>query len=151
MTEMMMRKVNGRLETVDAVSADEFSRVSATKELLVTIKAPRNPRQHRLAWALAQKIAEACDFLFDADDAMNWLKIKARHVRMIHDPRTGQVAIVPKSIAFASADQATFSRIFNRMVYVTCTEIIPGLDESALRAEIEAMVAPTHERQREAA
>lgn len=124
------------LFAADPVSAEEFALIPNDKQLLVTTKTPRNIKQHKLVWALAKKVAEAVDFLHDQDDAMDWLKIKARHVRMLQDPKTGQVAIMPKSIAFASLSQQDFSRVLNRMIYVTCTEIIPGLEESVLRDEI---------------
>ena len=71
---------------------------------------------------------------------MDWLKIKARHVKIIQNPKTGQVAIIPKSIAFASLSQDAFKRVLDRMIFIVCSEIIPGLDEGKLRAEIMAMV-----------
>ena len=110
------------------------------KELLVTARSPRNTKQFKLAWALAKKVSDACDFLQDSETAMDWLKIKARHVKMIQDPRTGIVSIIPKSIAFASLSQDAFKRVLDRMIFVTVSEIIPGLDEGKLRAELLEMV-----------
>lgn len=150
MTELIMRRVGNRLAANCPMSEDDLAHVPTGKDLIVTVKAPRNPRQHRLAWALANKLSDCCDFLPDAESAMDYLKIKARHVKIVHDPRTGNAYIVPKSIAFASVDQTAFSRLFNRMVWVVCNEIVPGLDESALRNEIEAMVTG-NTRQRSAA
>jgi hypothetical protein len=135
-----MRREGTHLVPVDEVSADQIRLIPTTKSLLVEVKTPRNVRQFKLAWALAQKVSEAVDFLHDREDAMDWLKIKARHVRMLQNPRTKQVAIIPKSIAFASLGQDAFARVFNRMVWITCNEIIPGLQEGPLRAELEAMV-----------
>ena len=135
-----MRREGNRLAPVDPISEEELQKIPLNKDILVTFKTPRNLRQFRLAWALAHKVAEACDFLHDNEDAMDWLKIKARHVKFIQDPRTKQVAIVPKSIAFASLSQDAFKRVLDRMIYVTITEIIPGLKESDLRREIEKMV-----------
>lgn len=138
--ELAMRRDGHRLAPVDPISDDELCKLPLDKDLLVTVRSPRNLRQFRLAWALATKVAEACDFLHDREDAMDWLKIKARHVKYLQDPRTQQLAIVPKSIAFASLSQDAFKRVFDRMTYVTTTEIIPGLKESDLRREIEKMV-----------
>lgn len=140
MTEIVMRKRGRRLEPVDPMSEEDMDHLPADRDLLVSAKAPRNLRQHRLAWALAQKLAEACDYLHDREDAMDYLKIRAKHVRMIAEP-SGKVHLIPRSIAFGSVDQVKFSRLFNRMVWVVCNEILPGLDEGALRAEIEAMVS----------
>ncbi len=140
MKEMAMRRVGHALTPIDPMSDEELMLLSTDKDVLVTAWVPRNVKQHRLAWGLAGKIAEAVDNIHDADDAMDWLKIKCRHVKYLTDPRTGQVQIIPKSIAFASLTQQAFGRLLNRMVYVTCTEIIPGLDEGALRRELLKMV-----------
>lgn len=140
MTEIPMKRDGSHLVPADAVAAEMLAEVPANTGVMVTVKVPRNLRQFRLAWALADIISKSVDWLPDRETAMDWLKIKSRHVRMITDPRSGNVAIVPKSIAFASLDQAGFARLLNRMIYVTTTEIIPGLEESSLRAELESIV-----------
>ena len=142
MPELLMRKGTGHgigLFPLNEMSEEELSAVSKD-QLLVTIKTPRNPRQFALAWALATKVQEACDWLADKEDAMAYLKIKARHVKYIHDPRTEKTEIIPRSIAFASLSQDAFKRVLDRMIWVTVTEILPGIEESALRREIEAVV-----------
>jgi hypothetical protein len=140
MDELHMVREGNHLVPLDEMSAEELARIPLRQQVLVTVRVPRNIRQHRLAWALATKISEACDWLVDREAAMDWLKIKARHVRYLHNNYTGETQIVPRSIRFAALDQMGFDRVFRRMVYVTVTEIIPGLDEAALRAEIESMV-----------
>ena len=70
---------------------------------------------------------------------MDYLKMKSHHVRVLVDPN-GNTLLIPKSIAFASLSQAAFNRFLNRMIYVICSEIIPGLKEQELRDEILAMV-----------
>ena len=114
--------------------------IPLNRDLLVTVKTPRNPKQFRLAWALADIVSRSCDWLQDREVAMAWIKIRARHVNMISEPLTGKVAIVPRSIAFASLDQAGFKRVLDRMIYVVTTEIIPGMEEGALQRELESMV-----------
>ena len=153
MTEIPMRRDGNKLVCTSPISEEMIQEVPLNKELLVAVKAPRNTRQFKLSWALADIVSKSVEFLQDRESAMDWLKIKARHVRMIHDPRTGKTAIVPKSISFASLSQEGFRRVLDRMIYVTITEIIPGLEEGALRAELEAIVglepaarAPSHER-----
>lgn len=138
--EIPMRREGNHLVPVDQVAAEMLAEVPTTTGVMVTVKVPRNLRQFRLAWALADIVSKSVDFLTDRESAMDWLKIKSRHVRMIHDPLRGTTAIVPKSISFASLDQAGFARVLNRMIYVTTTDIIPGLEESALRAELEKIV-----------
>ena len=93
--ELAMRRDGHRLAPIDPVTDDELCKLPLDRDLLVTVKTPRNIRQFRLAWALANKVAEACGFLHDSEDAMDWLKIKARHVKYIQDPRTQIVSIIP--------------------------------------------------------
>src|ERR1700688_5049392 len=135
-----MRREGSHLVPADSVSAEMMEEIPLNTGLMVEVRVPRNLRQFRLAWALASIVSKSVDYLPDRETAMSWLKIKSRHVRMIVDSKTGEVAIVPKSIAFASLDQASFARVLNRMVYVTITDIIPGLEGSSLRAELEKIV-----------
>ena len=140
--EIPMCRRGDALHAVDEVSAAQLRAAAGEgRDVMVVVRSRRNPDQHRFAWALAAKLAEACGF-FDAEDAMDFLKIKARHVRYVTDPRTGEIHLVPKSINFASCTQAEFSRLINRMVWLVCSEILPGITEEELRAEVEAMVAP---------
>lgn len=134
-----MRRNGTRLVPVDQFSADDLVRVPQDRDVLVRVSSPRNMKLMRFMWALADKVADACEGLHDKDDAMDMLKIKARHVKYITDPRTGAVQIVPKSLA--KTDGAALSRLANRMVYIVCSDIIPTLDEGTLRAEILSMVA----------
>ena len=138
--EIPMIRENGHLVPADAVSAEMMEEIPLNTGLMVEVRVPRNIRQFKLAWALASIVSKSTDYLPDRETAMSWLKIKSRHVRMIVDPKTGEVAIVPKSISFAALDQTGFARVLNRMVYVTITDIIPGMNEGDLRAELEKIV-----------
>ncbi len=138
--EIPMKREGQHLVPVDQVAAEMLAEVPTSTGVMVTVKVPRNLRQFRLAWALADLVSKSVDWLPDRESAMDWLKIKARHVRMIHDPLRGTTAIIPKSIAFQSLDQVGFRRVLDRMINVTTTDIIPGLEEGALRAELEAIV-----------
>lgn len=140
MAEIAMRRVGQSLVAVDPVSEEMLAAIPTNVELLVTVNTPRNVKQFRKAWVLAQKVSEACDWLFDRVDAMDWMLIKARHIRRIYDTRNEELIVIPKSIRWASLSQQDFTVIFDRIIHVVTTLIIPGLDEGALRAEIEAMV-----------
>jgi hypothetical protein len=120
------------------MATDDLASVVNDKDFLVNIRSPRNIQQLRKGWALAQKLADSCEWLHDREDAMDYLKLRARHVKYLREPN-GNVQIIPKSISFASLPQNVFNRIFNRMIWVVCNEIIPGMKESELRKEIERM------------
>lgn len=145
--EIAMVKQGGRLVPCDQFSADEL--MLAAKEgqgVMVRVRTPRNIRQHRLAWTLAALVADA-EGLPDKEDAMDLIKRKARFVHSYVVRRTGEIIIRPKSIAFASCSQQDFGRLFNRMIWVVCHDIIPGLPEGDLRWEIEDIVDGKHRRQ----
>lgn len=140
-TEIPMRRVANHLVPVNQIGADDLATVPTDRDLLVVIRTPRNVEQFSLAWALATKVADACDWLLTKDDAMDWLLIQARHVRYIYEPRTKRATVLPKSISWASLGQDAFNRIFNRMVHIVISQIVPGLKESDLRKEIMTMCA----------
>lgn len=133
-------RVGKTLVPVDKRADEIIVALKEGRQVLVNVHAPRNIRHHNKAWALAAIIGENADELQDADDAMDWLKIKARHVKWIVDPSTGSTLIVPKSIAFASLDQVHFSRLFDRFLYIVTTEIIPGLEEASLKKRIDEII-----------
>lgn len=141
MAEIAMRRRGATLVPVDEIAADEL-RLAAKdgSDVMVEVRTRRSIRQHRYAWALAQKVADSCEHVHDRADAMEMLKIAARHVRWVVDWRTGEMHAIPKSIAFASCTQAQFSRLMDRFVFIVLRDILPGVEESTLRAEIEAMV-----------
>lgn len=148
-TEIMMCKRAGKLEPASQMWADDLATLPNDVELRVTITAPKNSKQLRFAWALAQKIADARDDILDKDIAMDVLCEMTRHVKMVVNPITNHAFLMRKSIG--NLDGPALSRLLNRMVYVTVTNIVPGLDEGQLRDEIEAMVSGSPQHQREPA
>ncbi|MGH6725118.1 MAG: hypothetical protein ACREB8_01065, partial [Pseudolabrys sp.] len=102
----------------------------------------RNMVQFRKLWALAQKLSEACDFIHDKDEGMDFILIGCKHVRWVANPRTGLTFPVAKSISGSALDGDKFTRLYKRALWFICTEVLPGIDESALRDEIEQMCAP---------
>jgi len=148
--EIAMIKRGGHLIPCDQFSADEL--MLAAKEgqgVMVKVRTPRNIRQHRMAWALAELVAEA-EGLPDKEAAMDLIKRKARFVHSYVVKRTGEVHVYVKSIAFASCSQHEFNLLFNRMIHVVCHDIIPELPESDLRREIELIVDGDREHARAA-
>jgi hypothetical protein len=139
MVEIVMRRQGARLIPVDEFSADDLVRVPADQDVIVTITSRQNIKLRRFLWVLASKVADACDHLHDREDAMDELKIRARHVKYITNPVSGEVRIVPKSLT--KLDGAGLSRLADRMIFIICRDILPGLKENTLKAEVERMIA----------
>lgn len=140
MTEITMRREGNKLVPAHLMAEEDLATVPTGRDLLVKIRQPRNVRQFNLGWALAQKVAEACDWLHDKDDAMDYLLQRARHVKYFTNPHTGAVEIIVRSISWEKLKQDEFDRLFKRIVHIVLTEIMPGLPEGDLKAEIFKMI-----------
>lgn len=128
---------------VDAAPFEEdFGHIKLGAEVQVKATTPRSLRQHKFAWALATKIAEACDWLETKDDAMEYLLIEAKHFRRIYDPIRKIAHLRPKPTNWGAMDGTEYTRLLKRMTHVAVTQVCPGLEEGPLRAEIEAMIGP---------
>lgn len=147
MVELTMRKRKANpgeigLFVDSPVFETEFASIKMGAEVKVKATTPRSIRQHNFAWALAQKVSEACDWLDDKDDAMEFILIEAKHTRKIYDRIRGIAHLRAKHTNFGAMDGSEYTRLFNRMKYVIMTVIVPNIEWSALVAEIEAMIGP---------
>ena len=123
------------------IAEEDFAVVPAGAEVRAELATERNAAMMRFAWALAGKIADNTEFYLDRNDAMDGplgLKMRAHHCKPIVDPQTGEVTLRPLSLRRLSNE--AFGRLVKRFVWITCNEIIPGLDEGPLREEIEEMI-----------
>ena len=127
----------------DSVAFEEdWQAVPVDTEVRAELATERNSQMLKFVWCLAGKIADNTDFYLDRTDAMDGplgLKMRAHHCKPVTDPKTGEVTLRPMSLKRLSNE--AFHRLLKRMVWVTCNEILPGVDEPALRAEIEQMIA----------
>ncbi len=135
-----LASIPGFLVPADDAALEIMGAIKEGHEVLTWVHTPRNVRQHRLAWALADILAEARDDMLDRDHAVWQLKMAAKHYTLWLDATAGQVKPVVKSIAFASLDQVHFDRIFNRFIHVIVTDLVPGIEEEALRKRVLELV-----------
>ena len=119
---------------VDEQADDEIKRLG-DDTVWAEITVPRNLRQLRFLWALAQKLVDG-GLYEDKDEAMDDLKIRARWARF--GVENGRTVIVPRSLSRQRND--VLSRLINRIVWIVCADILPHVKEADLRAEIESMV-----------
>jgi hypothetical protein len=121
---------------------EEMATIRQGAEVSVTATQSRSLKQMRLAWGLCRKIADS-GALGDADtrDVMQYLLLKAKHVRYVTSTFRHGTDVTPivKSIRFASMDQTAFTRLFDRMLWIVTTDILPHVPEGELRDEIEKM------------
>lgn len=127
----------------DRKSEQLLQQVKPGRKVMVKTKTARNPRQHRLLWALASKIAENSERFQDAEHVVHELKINTGHVerRQINVPGIGIVFQEwPKSIAYESMPQEEFAEWFERVLAYVSKSIWPGISSEEIRAEIAEML-----------
>lgn len=128
----------------DRKSEELLSQVKPGRTVLVKTKSARNPKQHRLLWALAAKIAENSDRFEDAEHVVHELKINTGHVsrRQIRVPGLGIVFQEwPKSISYESMPQEEFAEWWQLKVLPYVSEHIwPNIASHEVRQAISEML-----------
>jgi hypothetical protein len=121
------------------MAADDLALTSDGTEVLVKISSPKKLQQLKIAWALAQLVADNSDGRFDKDDAMNDLCKRAKFTKELEDPKTGKIEERRKSMEKLS--EQAMQQLLNRFRFVTVSQIIPGLPDGTLREELLKMVS----------
>ena len=134
-----MVKKNGGLIPAD-VHADEFlAGIKDGREVMVTIRRARNPRHHRLLFALLHLVMENTEKWSSMDELLDDLKMATGHVSIRFDLIGGRPFAIPKSISFAAMAQDEFRAWFDLAVDVLATKVLL-IDSDALHREVLAMV-----------
>jgi len=117
---------------------DDLRQIANGSDVLVRLTTPRNLKLLAYLWALATVVAESVDGLYDRDDAMEFLCVKAHYTRNVLDPRTGKLEIKRGSLSRLSNE--AMKRLAERMKFIVVSELVPGMDEGALGKRLEEMV-----------
>lgn len=122
------------------VFEEEWSSLPLDTEVKAECTVPANLKYLKFFWALVGKIVDNSpdDRWLDKEDCSNELRLQARHYKAIHDPLRGKTELKPKSVSGLSAD--TWIRLLRRCTHIVITQYLPGMEESALKAEIEKML-----------
>lgn len=136
----------GALRPADEDAESLLQSIAMGECVEVTVHRRRNPKHHRKLFALLKIVVENTDGRWPNTDA---LKEDLKMATGLFEKRasiSGKVYFVPKSISFASMDQAEFSRWYDQAVDVIVTRIIPGLDRDELEREVMQMIGPMPQR-----
>lgn len=130
----------GRLIPAD-IWADEFvAGIGEGKQVLVTIRRPRNPKHHKLVFAIIKKVLDNTDLWGgDVDNCLEDLKMATGLVTRRVNLITSEPYIKAKSISWAAMSQDPFNEWFGRAVHIIATQVL-DVEETALFAEIMDMV-----------
>lgn len=123
------------LFAVDQSADEDMARIGTGETAWAEITTPENLKLLRLLWAIAQKLADGGLYL-DKDEAMEDLKIRAKFARFGVDK--DKIIIVPRSLSRQSRD--VLGRLCDRFVYIVCSDLLPHMEPSHFKQEIEEMV-----------
>ena len=105
------------------------------KGVLVKLHVPRNPRHHRLYWALLNEVCEAGGWGGTPETLSTWLKVATGHVETMIGPK-GQTIYIPKSISFGAMPQNEFGPFFDAAISAVCERLLSGANEQALKQRV---------------
>jgi hypothetical protein len=132
------RKQGGALLPTDDEALGVLTAHKEGAEVMVEVKGARNPRQHRLFFALCNVVAENDEHYTTTDTAKEGILRALQHVHTFTD-RNGHLHITTKSIAFESMTQAEFDKLFKDAVNLVCTWV--GTKPKELQDHVFSMVA----------
>ena len=134
--------VSGLLAPADAEAAEVVRKWKIGASYSLTYAPARNPKFHRLVFAVAQSVVENAPegSYWSGKDAYSFIKA----VELTHGftdemmDCNGEVHLIPRSIAFENMDETEFKKIFDplikeaaRVLGVTEGELLEQLAEAA--------------------
>lgn len=76
---------------------------------------PRNPKLHKLHFAVIKAVFEAQEQFSDPSELRKWLYVGAGYCDFLPGPK-GRMVAVPKSIAYDKIDDADFSELHRKVI-----------------------------------
>jgi hypothetical protein len=134
-------KRRGALWPADFAAEEFMERVGEGKEIMVTPRKARNPKHHRLLFAMLRKIVDNSDQWASESELLDNLKLATGLAEIRVNLLTGKPYAVPASISFAAMDQVKFAAWFDQAVSILAMRVLK-IAPSALRDEILAMCEP---------
>ena len=136
---LTMRRKGLKLEPVTPYEEDILAGVPEGKDLTVEIKRQRSVRQNNFFRALLRKVVENTDDYQTPEQLLLWIKVRLGLVDEVkfHD---GGVFFIARSTSFNAMGQDDFTKLFDQVLHLICSEVIPGLDSDALLYEVEMMM-----------
>lgn len=119
----------------DPVSEDRTVGVPAGSDTLFTASMPRNLKQLKAVHILLKKVADNHPQFTTVEALKRELKVRCK----MFDPfvgANGKLYFALRSIAVEAMDQIEFTAVWEQWKRVIVTEILPGISDEALVAEL---------------
>ncbi len=132
------------LRATDEEGERMLQRLPAGELIEVDVRRPRNLKMHRLFYALMNLVWANVphDTYPTVDSLIVRMKIDTGHRTEMRFPTEGGfvTAYIPRSISFATMAQDEFDAFYQRCCDWVVREVIPGITNEELLAEIEPMI-----------
>ena len=133
--EILVRREGPKLGAADQISADIITGMKEKEIVTASIRRPRNPRHHALLFALLQLVFEHQQTYATIEQLLGALKLS---IGLFDTELTldGLPYVVARSISFASMDQTSFAIVYDKMLDVILTKIIPNTNRRDLELRV---------------
>lgn len=139
-------KSDGKLSGATSEDKDKIAKMPVGEPFEIEYKQRRNPKFNAKYWALIRLFLDNIPESFqkdlqnhqfqirNKDDAHFYMKLKTGYIEKKFVDKKGNVAWVPKSIAFDKMDEMEFSEFYSKAVDVVCGII--GVEQSEILNEL---------------
>ena len=138
--QTLFTKRLGALRPADDAAMEALEKIKAGETVRVEFKRVRNPKQHRMYWALMGLLATYADTKCSPEDVSDWVKVAVGH-SYTANYLDGTSQVKPSSIAFGNLSQDRWDTFFDKVIDFAVTKIMPGTHHEDLRAELNDMIA----------
>lgn len=126
---ILMTRHGLKLIPADDLAAEDVLEIKEGKPCLVEVRHPRSLPQHRLLFKMIRDTAKACPTPVRENALRQWLTVRTGHVDVL-PLGFGRSYEAPRSWAFDKMDQVEFRKLFEDVVHLILTEVLPGLPPS---------------------
>jgi hypothetical protein len=133
------RRVGGVLKPSSMATCRFMDGLKDGREVLVSVRTPRNILHHRKLFALLERTIENSDRWANKEVLLEDLKLATGLFTTRVSALSGMPYPVPASISFAAMDQKTFGEWYEKAVAVLAEHL--GVDPETLLAEVEREAA----------
>lgn len=138
-TELLLMREGNALAAAEQTSFEAIQGMKHGEYVTATVRRSRNPRHHRKLFALLKVVLEGQDLFPTTDDLLRALKLATG---LFDTGKTieGITYTIPRSINFASMDQATFAEWYDKVINVILTRVLPNVNKADLEARVNDII-----------
>lgn len=135
---LFTRTLRGLEPDTDA-AREALAKVRIGDTVEVDFRKPRSLAHHRWFWKMIDLVFQNQSYFATREALLLALKVRLGYAEA-YRLKDGTVIHDPKSISFAKMNQIEFAQFADAAVAFICSEVIPGLEETALKRELAEMV-----------